>query len=273
MATISRGKTFGATEEVTASKLHQLVDSATITGIVNADIDSAADIEASKLALIEAPSTIDGGALTGLANIVAGAGVIPAANVSDANITFTDVSTNNASTTSHGFLKKLSNVATEFMNGVGNWVSVTIDSLLPSQTGNSGKFLTTNGSVSSWGSIGTSGFLICFSTAAAGIQSAGTTEWTSSLTVYTSIRKTASISTVLVWCSDLRVSAGGSSNAEAIVTIGGIDSGTATVASPYVTIDISSLTNGTYYPVTVKVRNLYGSGEKTLLDRVYINSN
>jgi hypothetical protein len=66
-------------------------------------------------------------------------------------ISLSDNTTGNASTTKHGFLKKLSNVATEFMNGVGNWVAITIDSLLPSQTGNSGKFLTTNGSVSSWG--------------------------------------------------------------------------------------------------------------------------
>jgi hypothetical protein len=73
----------------------------------------------------------------------------------DAGIATTDVTTNNASTSKHGFLKKLSNVATEFMNGVGNWVAITIDSLLPSQTGNSGKFLTTNGSAASWGTPST----------------------------------------------------------------------------------------------------------------------
>ncbi len=50
-------------------------------------------------------------------------GVTPGA-ATDAAITFTDVTTNNASTSKHGFLKKLSNVATEFMNGVGNWVSL-----------------------------------------------------------------------------------------------------------------------------------------------------
>lgn len=44
---------------------------------------------------------------------------------SDATISFTDITTNNASTTKHGFLKKLSNVSTEFMNGQGNWVSVS----------------------------------------------------------------------------------------------------------------------------------------------------
>ncbi len=51
MAVLARGKTFTSTEEVTNSKLHQLVDSATISGIVNADVDAAAAIAASKLNL------------------------------------------------------------------------------------------------------------------------------------------------------------------------------------------------------------------------------
>ena len=38
-------------------------------------------------------------------------------------LALTDVVTNDAATTRHGFLKKLSNTATEFMNGVGNWVT------------------------------------------------------------------------------------------------------------------------------------------------------
>src|SRR3990167_4381018 len=40
---------------------------------------------------------------------------------SDATITLTDVTTNNASTSAHGFLKKLSNTATEYMDGTGAW--------------------------------------------------------------------------------------------------------------------------------------------------------
>jgi hypothetical protein len=101
-------------------------------------------------------------ATAGIESVVAGTNVtvddtdpanpVVSATVTDASLTTTDVTTNNASTSKHGFLKKLSNVATEFMNGLGNWVSVTIDALLPSQTGNSGKFLTTNGSAVSWGS-------------------------------------------------------------------------------------------------------------------------
>lgn len=39
----------------------------------------------------------------------------------DANLSTSDVTTNNASTSKHGFLKKLSNSATEYMDGTGNW--------------------------------------------------------------------------------------------------------------------------------------------------------
>jgi hypothetical protein len=44
-------------------------------------------------------------------------------STSDANLSTSDITTNNASTSKHGFLKKLSNVATEFMNGAGNWAT------------------------------------------------------------------------------------------------------------------------------------------------------
>lgn len=39
----------------------------------------------------------------------------------ETDLTFTDVTTNNSSTSKHGFLKKLSNSASEFMDGTGNW--------------------------------------------------------------------------------------------------------------------------------------------------------
>lgn len=41
--------------------------------------------------------------------------------VDEDQITLTDVTTNNSSTTKHGFLKKLNNDATAFMDGQGNW--------------------------------------------------------------------------------------------------------------------------------------------------------
>lgn len=43
------------------------------------------------------------------------------AAVTDAQLSTSDITTNNASTSKHGFLKKLSNVATEYMDGTGAW--------------------------------------------------------------------------------------------------------------------------------------------------------
>jgi hypothetical protein len=54
MATVTKGKSFISGEVVTPPKLHELVDGATVTGIVNADIAAGAAIAASKLA-----STLD----------------------------------------------------------------------------------------------------------------------------------------------------------------------------------------------------------------------
>jgi hypothetical protein len=45
------------------------------------------------------------------------------ATVTDATIATTDVTTNNASTSKHGWLKKLDNSATNFMNGQGAWAA------------------------------------------------------------------------------------------------------------------------------------------------------
>lgn len=41
--------------------------------------------------------------------------------LAEAALALTDVTTNNSSTSNHGFLKKLSNVASEYMDGTGNW--------------------------------------------------------------------------------------------------------------------------------------------------------
>jgi hypothetical protein len=77
---------------------------------------------------------------------------VDAKTIAENRLSLSDNTTANASTSAHGLLKKLSNVATEFMNGVGNWVAVTIDALLPAQTDANGKFLTSNGTNASWGS-------------------------------------------------------------------------------------------------------------------------
>ncbi|MDO8547855.1 MAG: hypothetical protein Q7R68_10930 [Nitrospirales bacterium] len=58
-------------------------------------------------------------------------GTIAAASIPESMLTFTDITTGNASTSNHGFLLKLSNVATQYMDGTGAWstptASVTLD--------------------------------------------------------------------------------------------------------------------------------------------------
>jgi hypothetical protein len=58
MATLSKGHTFSGGETVTAGKLNDLVDSATISNIVNAEIDASAAIALSKLATGALPTGI-----------------------------------------------------------------------------------------------------------------------------------------------------------------------------------------------------------------------
>lgn len=74
MADVSRGRTFGSTEEVTDAKLHELVDSATVTDIVAADITDNTITDA-KI------QSVSGAKFTTLSNIPSGAGSIPHANI------------------------------------------------------------------------------------------------------------------------------------------------------------------------------------------------
>lgn len=61
--------------------------------------------------------------------------------VAEGNLAFTDVTTNDASTSKHGLLRKLNNVATNFLDGQGNWTTPAGSGL---QTASQG--LTTSGS-------------------------------------------------------------------------------------------------------------------------------
>lgn len=61
------------------------------------------------------------------------------------DLLLTDVTTNNASTSMHGFLKKLSNTATEFMDGQGNWDTIKDSDLAFTD------ITTNNGSISAHG--------------------------------------------------------------------------------------------------------------------------
>jgi hypothetical protein len=68
MATLTKGQTFAGAETVTATKLNNLVDNATIANIVNADVSASAAIALSKLATGALPT----GITVASANIVDG---------------------------------------------------------------------------------------------------------------------------------------------------------------------------------------------------------
>lgn len=67
--------------------------------------------------------TIKRASVSGFAKLLSGV-LSAVASIVEADFGFTDVSTANASTSAHGLLKKLSNIATNFMNGAGNWADV-----------------------------------------------------------------------------------------------------------------------------------------------------
>jgi len=81
MATLTRGHTFGATESVTNTKLHNLVDLGGVTGITNADCAANLNLSNSKLANIVDAGKVSGSSFYNLASIPSGAGYIPANNI------------------------------------------------------------------------------------------------------------------------------------------------------------------------------------------------
>lgn len=88
MATLTKGKIFGATEEVTATKLHQLVDDATITGIVNDEI-------ANNTILAAKIQSVSGASFTSLSSTPSGAGKLPVANLTLASQEEAEAGTDN----------------------------------------------------------------------------------------------------------------------------------------------------------------------------------
>lgn len=81
MATLSRGQTFGSTETVTNTKLHNLVDLGNVSNIVDADISSSAAISDTKLGDIRTGNKVGGTAIGYLASIPNSAGYLPNANL------------------------------------------------------------------------------------------------------------------------------------------------------------------------------------------------
>lgn len=90
MATVSvtRGSTLPNSSQ--KADFHNLIDQATgsVSAIVNADIDAAAAIADTKLAQIATASKVSGAAITSLASVPSGAGVIPGANLGTGQVEF-----------------------------------------------------------------------------------------------------------------------------------------------------------------------------------------
>ena len=76
------------------------------------------------------PSTLaDWKEISAVGVVTSIAGRTGAVTLTEADLTLSDITTNNATTSAHGLLKKLSNTATEFMNGAGNWATPSFEPL------------------------------------------------------------------------------------------------------------------------------------------------
>ena len=193
----------------------------------------------------------------------------------------------NAITTSNAYTNTIVALGITTSNAYAD--AIGIDDLLPAQSGKSGQYLTTNATSSSWAAISGSNFsnvLFCYlGVTDAVANSAGEYVGASLLPTYTDVdsnrflgtalstyqavltgrfTKIAGISTVTIhaklWSDNngadreaiLSVDIGGQSN-----TVKSVTSTTPTWVTTS-TIDVSSLTNGTTYDITVQMKSEYG---------------
>lgn len=116
MATITKGKTFTSNEAVTPTKLNDLVDKATISGIVNADIAAAAAIVDTKLATISTAGKVSGTAITS-GNISTSGSISTSSNLSaTGTLTVGSAATVTGNLKVNGVISGKINV---------NWISIT----------------------------------------------------------------------------------------------------------------------------------------------------
>jgi hypothetical protein len=118
MATLTKGKSFTTNEVVTPTKLNDLVDKATISGIVNADISTSAAIDQAKIGTISTAGKVSGTAISS-GNISTSGSISTSSNLS---VSGTSTLTGNV-TISTGNLS----VASGYISGKinPNWISKT----------------------------------------------------------------------------------------------------------------------------------------------------
>lgn len=124
--------------------------------ITNAKISSSAAIVDTKLAQITTAGKVSGAALTSLANIPAGAGTVPLANIPS---TLTNKSADQLDGQDGLYYLALGNATGTLALANGGTGQITanaaLNALLPTQTGNANKALVTDGSNTSWTTIST----------------------------------------------------------------------------------------------------------------------
>lgn len=91
MATVTKGKTFISGETVEVDDIHQLVDSATVTNIVDADISASAAIVSTKLSTATQQALLPAGAVMAFAMNSAPAGWLAASGTAVSRSTYADL--------------------------------------------------------------------------------------------------------------------------------------------------------------------------------------
>ena len=100
MATVTKGRTFVSGETVTPTKLNELVDLATVTSIVDADVSASAAIAASKLSTAAQQALLPAGAVMPFAMNSAPAGWLAADGTAVSRSTYATLFA--ATSTTHG---------------------------------------------------------------------------------------------------------------------------------------------------------------------------
>jgi hypothetical protein len=277
LATLTKGKTFGATESVTAAKLHALVDSASISGIINADCSASMALAESKIAFSGVTAV-----LTSTNQTVAGVktfssfsvtpSAAPTADYQVSNKKYVDdaIDTDIAalklddcaapddntdldfSTSTHGLCPKGTNVG-DYLKDDGTWGTITA---------NTSNILWTYGLTGAY-SAGHTGITLNAGTAPAADFTAYSVSWTNDTSSYVTMirskfKKIAGVSTItwyayvntmsIAQAAYVNVDVGGQSSAS-------VSTGTHTTQQWITnTIDVSGLTNGTVYEVQIQLK-------------------
>ena len=210
-----------------------------LTGsILNADINASAAIVDTKLAQITTASKVHGTAITGLASVPSGAGILPIANIASGTATGAKFVRDDGTLAVPAY-PNLSNVLFQY---IGN---------AEQQGAGEGEYAGT--SLNPNGATGNYRFLQTSTTSYVII---GRSKWT----------KISGVSTITVYCRIwVRDAVGQSANLK--VDVGGQSgnvAGTVSQTTPEwknFTIDVSGLSNGTVYDVTVSMLNTLGNDD------------